>query len=241
MGIMLKNVTAEQILEEAKKYIGTPYVYGGNGDLAYCTSSTCTFHDKNKKYKGYDCSGYVCKVLSKFNFNVLGRTTSSMRTQTKYGKRITDKSLVKPGDILCFPGHVGICSRVVGGDIFMYHSPKCGKYICEANIKYHKFESALRVIEEKETVKKETIKKETNDNGKQTLCVASYTIEINAERLVNELVKKGIPNVFVVEIVIKNIKYYRVCTGKFTTKKSLETRKNLLESKGYKSTFGVTL
>ena len=83
------------MLEEAEKYLGTPYVWGGS------TPET-----------GFDCSGYVCWVLNASGWDV-GRTTANGLWQQ--ATKISEAE-AKPGDLVFFEGtydtpgasHVGI-------------------------------------------------------------------------------------------------------------------------------------
>lgn len=74
------------VVSYAKRFLGNPYVYGG-------TSLT----------RGTDCSGFVKGVYSHFGVS-LPRTSSGMRS-VGYSVRYKD---MQPGDIVCYPGHVGI-------------------------------------------------------------------------------------------------------------------------------------
>lgn len=67
------------IIGTAKKYIGTPYVYGG------------------KNPRGFDCSGFVTFVMNKNGMNMQG----SSRMLAKKGKKKSIKSL-KKGDLVFF-------------------------------------------------------------------------------------------------------------------------------------------
>ena len=83
------------IYKEAKKYVGTPYVWGGS------TPET-----------GFDCSGYVCWVYNQNGYDV-GRTTANGLWQKS---QHISESEAKPGDLVFFQGtydtpgmsHVGI-------------------------------------------------------------------------------------------------------------------------------------
>lgn len=97
------NVTGSQILSEAKKYLGTPYVYGGASPA------------------GFDCSGFVYYVLKQLGFSPY-RTPAE---QYKHGYFV-DKASLQPGDIVFFANtygsgisHVGIYS----GNGQFIHSP----------------------------------------------------------------------------------------------------------------------
>ena len=83
------------IYAEAKKYVGTPYVWGGS------TPET-----------GFDCSGYVCWVYNQNGYNV-GRTTANgLWNKSQH----ISEAEAKPGDLVFFEGtydtpgksHVGI-------------------------------------------------------------------------------------------------------------------------------------
>ena len=84
-----------KIYAEAKKYVGTPYVWGGS------TPET-----------GFDCSGYVCWVYNQNGYDV-GRTTANGLWQKS--QHISEAE-AKPGDLVFFEGtydtpgksHVGI-------------------------------------------------------------------------------------------------------------------------------------
>lgn len=100
----------QNIVETAKRYIGTPYVYGGSSP------------------SGFDCSGFVKYIYSLHGIS-LNRTAAD---QAKNGTWVARDSMV-PGDIICFSssvggsyiGHVGI---YVGDNKFI-HSPYTGRSV----------------------------------------------------------------------------------------------------------------
>ena len=83
------------MLEEAERYLGTPYVWGGSSPET-----------------GFDCSGYVCWVLNQSGWDV-GRTTANGLWQQ--AAKISEHA-AKPGDLVFFQGtydtpgasHVGL-------------------------------------------------------------------------------------------------------------------------------------
>lgn len=115
-GAHYDDETVQKLFEEAEKYLGMPYVWGG--------SSPAT---------SFDCSGFVCFVFSNSGVWSIGRTTA----QGIYDQCTPiDSSEARPGDIIFFTGtynsgvpvsHVGIYA----GDGMMIH---CGNPIQYANI-----------------------------------------------------------------------------------------------------------
>ena len=80
----------QQVCDYALQFVGNPYVWGG-------TSLT----------EGSDCSGFVMKVYENFGIK-LPRTSAEMRD---YGYKVSDGldlSLIQPGDVICYDGHVSI-------------------------------------------------------------------------------------------------------------------------------------
>lgn len=97
------NVTGAQILAEAQKYLGTPYLSGGASPA------------------GFDCSGFVYYVLKQMGYSV-SRTPAG---QFNVGTTVSKENL-KPGDIVYFANtyisgisHVGIYA----GNGQFIHSP----------------------------------------------------------------------------------------------------------------------
>lgn len=73
------------IVAEARKYIGTPYRHGGASPGAF------------------DCSGFTSYVFSKFGVS-LPRSSGAQRG----AGRIVSAAEARPGDLVWWPGHVGI-------------------------------------------------------------------------------------------------------------------------------------
>ena len=88
-----QSTLGQQVVDVAKRYIGTPYVYGGSSPA------------------GFDCSGFVKYVYSQFGVN-LNRIAAD---QASNGYAVSASAMM-PGDIICFAnyggsgyiGHVGI-------------------------------------------------------------------------------------------------------------------------------------
>ncbi len=101
----ISNAIRAEIAEDAKKYIGTPYVYGGK-----------------KPSSGFDCSGLLTYVFSSNGFPLSG----SSRQLAKQGKKIADKE-IKQGDLVFFGsnGKVSHCAIVLESDydeLYVIHS-----------------------------------------------------------------------------------------------------------------------
>lgn len=79
------------IINEAKKGVGTKYVWGGNTP------------------NGWDCSGYTRYVYGKVGIKLPRNSSAQMRA----GRVISAKE-AKPGDLIWVPGHVGIVSDKKG-------------------------------------------------------------------------------------------------------------------------------
>ena len=79
--------TGERIAAYACQFIGNPYVAGG-------TSLT----------SGADCSGFIWRIYRDFGYTNVPRNSFSFRTAGT-GVEYSD---AKPGDVICYAGHVGI-------------------------------------------------------------------------------------------------------------------------------------
>ncbi len=101
---------AQAIVDEAKKYLGVPYVWGGTSP------------------SGFDCSGLVYYVFQQHGYGLYRTAGSQYRNGTAVGR-----SELQAGDIICFYngsmssiGHVGI---YIGGGEFIHASSGSGKVV----------------------------------------------------------------------------------------------------------------
>lgn len=85
-GKAVAGTTGADIVAYAKQFLGNPYVYGG-------TSLT----------NGTDCSGFTMGVYGHFGVYLPHSSTA----QRSYGTSVS-YSNARPGDLICYPGHVAI-------------------------------------------------------------------------------------------------------------------------------------
>ncbi len=99
----------EQMVAEAKKYLGTPYVFGGASP------------------KGFDCSGLLLYVAKKFGIDLPHKAS----IQATRGSAV-DKANLQPGDMVFFrtdgSGNVSHAGMYVGDGKFI-HAPKTGDVV----------------------------------------------------------------------------------------------------------------
>ncbi len=110
-----QSIKGQQIVETAKQYIGTPYVYGGMSP------------------SGFDCSGFV-----KYVYGLHGVSLNRVAADQAYNGYWVSRENLRPGDIICFASsagssyisHVGI---YVGNNQFI-HSPRTGYTVTIENL-----------------------------------------------------------------------------------------------------------
>lgn len=103
-----ETYVGEEVISYAKKFLGNPYVYGGN-------SLT----------KGADCSGFVQQVFKNFDINL---ERSSRSQYASNGYKVSKNDLL-PGDLV-FYGYDGYIDHVAiyagNGEIIHASTPKTG-------------------------------------------------------------------------------------------------------------------
>lgn len=143
------------VLAELKSHIGSPYAYGGSGELVTNASiqslknrfpdyAAAGKYDTLYKFvdtgvRMFDCSGFMQWGFKKANINI-GRTTYD---QIKSGVEVSLDS-VQPGDLLFYSdlGHVGM---YIGNGQWI-ESPNSGKTIRITNVPWSSIGRARRVL-----------------------------------------------------------------------------------------------
>lgn len=121
--------SGQAIVNAAKKYIGTRYVYGGNSPAT-----------------GFDCSGLVQYACRQAGISV----SRSSRAQYGNGTAVSRADL-QPGDLVFFSKGGGISHVVIyAGNGQVIHSPRPGKSVCYTSLSnicsYSTYVGARRVV-----------------------------------------------------------------------------------------------
>ncbi len=98
----------QAVVELAKKYLGTPYVYGGASP------------------SGFDCSGFVY-----FLYKNMGVTLNRVAADQMTNGTWVPKNALQPGDIVGFANKSGYINHVgiYAGNGMMIHSPQTGDVV----------------------------------------------------------------------------------------------------------------
>lgn len=118
-----KASVADMVIEEAMRYIGTPYRWGG------------------KTPKGFDCAGFTKFIYSRFGVDL----APSAGPQYKQGSKVSLDNLCK-GDLVFWSGrgrhrgigHVGIVTSVDNGEFNFIHASSTGVRITSSKEPYYK-------------------------------------------------------------------------------------------------------
>lgn len=120
-GTAMGRGSGKDVVNYALQFVGNPYVYGG-------TSLT----------NGADCSGFTMSVYAKFGVSL----PHSSSAQQSCGKGVS-YSEARPGDLICYAGHVGIYAG--NGQIVHASTPSSGIKVSSAT--YKSIVTVRRIIE----------------------------------------------------------------------------------------------
>lgn len=98
------SISSNQVMKVAAKYVGTPYVFGGDNP------------------RGFDCSGFILFVYSQFGLSL----PHSVSAQARLGIIVSPQD-ARPGDLVIFNDHSH--SGIYAGNGQMYHAPQRGDYV----------------------------------------------------------------------------------------------------------------
>jgi cell wall-associated NlpC family hydrolase len=121
-GTTTGGASGADVVAAAKKYLGIPYVFGGNDPK-----------------KGLDCSSLVQHVYRDLGIEL----PRLVRHQRLEGQPVADLAAAKPGDLLIFDGYQHIGIYLGGGK--MIHAPQPGDHVKIADV-YEKPTSIRRIV-----------------------------------------------------------------------------------------------
>lgn len=123
------GVTGQDLVDAAERYVGTPYVWGG----------------ESLDEGGFDCSGLVLRALTDLGVEGVPRVA---REQQELGSRVASLDEAQPGDLLVFDGGSHIAIYV--GDGRMVDAPKPGGHVSVRDV-YEEPTTIRRILPQEPT------------------------------------------------------------------------------------------
>lgn len=126
------STKGQEVVEYAKQFLGSRYVYGGETPA-----------------KGFDCSGLTKYVYQRFGVTL----THSATAQSKVGTKV-EKENLQPGDLVFFSDYktyqgIGHCGIYIGNNLFIHASTESTGVITSSLLKgsyVKRYVTATRVI-----------------------------------------------------------------------------------------------
>lgn len=170
------SVTGNQVVADAEKYVGVPYVWGGTDPAT-----------------GMDCSGFVQRV-----YKDMGITLPRLvRDQMKYGTPVASLADAKPGDLLISFGGDHVAIYVGNGKAIDAPVPGKTIQVRDAWEKYSNLYAIRRIVPDNQVSAQSTgITPIGNTSAPLNATQRQY-----AQAIINQVHARGLPNQAAVDAI----------------------------------------